>query len=598
MIKELEVFVNGHRTNYDYYKNLGYEIEYKKPCLIKINDLMYGSTISITSICDICGKEGKSQYREYFTYTNGLTNLYYCNKCNKIKAKETCLKKYGVDSPMKSDVVKNRIKDSLYNKYGVEHFSKTDEYKNKYKNTCLNKYGCENTFQFKEFKDNIKQTNLERYGVKYPQQSEDIRIKSDSTNLERYGVRKYSQTDECKLKVEKTNLERYGTNYSNTQEYKDSIKFTNLERYGVEYYTKTEEYRIYSKSKKESLTKLKYENLIGEKYKVSLYESNNFRIFHLDCGIEFSINRDVLYSRIFTGVELCTECFPVNSHQSYMEIEMQEFLNNLGISYEVKNKKILNGLELDIFIPDMNIAIEMNGVYWHSEIYMADNYHINKTSLCKENGIQLLHIWEDDWKYKRNIVKSIILNKLRLVKSNIFARKCHIKNVNTVETREFLDTNHIQGFSSSKTKLGLYYMDELVSLMTFGYRYTNGKREYELIRFCNKININVIGGASKLFSHFLNLNIEKRIISYSDISMFDGGMYEKLGFNHMSTSEPNYFWVVDGIRKHRFNFNKKKLVSEGFDINKTEAEIMHERGYYRIWGCGQKKWIYDKNSSL
>jgi hypothetical protein len=130
--------------------------------------------------------------------------------------------------------------------------------------------------------------------------------------------------------------------------------------------------------------------------------------------------------------------------------------------------------------------------------------------------------------------------------------------------------------------------------MTFGYRHTNAKKEFELIRFCNKINTNVIGASSKLFKHFLNnYQIEEKyIISYSDLSLFDGKMYETLGFEYVHLSKPNYFWIVNGIRHHRFKYNKQRLIKEGFDSNKTEVEIMHERGYYRIYGCGQVRWIY------
>ena len=180
------------------------------------------------------------------------------------------------------------------------------------------------------------------------------------------------------------------------------------------------------------------------------------------------------------------------------------------------------------------------------------------------------------------------------MKEKIFARKCITKEVKSADARLFLDNNHIQGFSPSQTKLGLYFNDELISLMTFGWRYINGKKEYELIRFCNKINFSVIGSASKLFNYFLKNNYIKEIISYADISLFNGGLYETLGFIKSHLSEPNYFWVVDGIRKHRFNYNKKLLIKEGFDPNKTEVEIMHERGYYRVFSCGQEKWIYKR----
>jgi hypothetical protein len=247
---------------------------------------------------------------------------------------------------------------------------------------------------------------------------------------------------------------------------------------------------------------------------------------------------------------------------------------------------------LDIYLPDYKLAIEMNGNYWHSELYKDKKYHLDKTNKCNELGIELLHIFQDDWLYKQDIIKSIIKNKINKIDNRIYARKCSIKEVSVGDTRLFLNDNHIQGFSSSKYKIGLYDGDKLVSLMTFGYRMTNSKKEFELIRFCNSLNTNVIGGASKLFKYFINNYEFESIISYADVSMFTGSLYKTLNFEYSHRSKPNYFWVVDGVRKHRFNYNKKKLIKEGFDSNKTEIEIMHSQGYYRIWGCGQDKYIY------
>jgi len=145
--------------------------------------------------------------------------------------------------------------------------------------------------------------------------------------------------------------------------------------------------------------------------------------------------------------------------------------------------------------------------------------------------------------FKQHIIKSIILNKLNLIQNKIYARKCVVKEVNSKDTRSFLDNNHIQGFSKSSYKLGLYYNNELVSLMTFGYRHTNSKKEFELIRFCNKINLNVIGSASKLFNYFLNnYKIDETyILSYADISLFNGHMYVMLNFKEIYLTKLNYF---------------------------------------------------------
>lgn len=594
MIKEFEIEIKGHRTNVEYFKKLGYDIYFKKPVLIKVTDLMSGSTAIITSICDNCFLEKRNEFRFYYEYTDGLKSKYYCNKCNNIKRKQTCLDKWGTENPMQSPEVKEKLKNTLLESYGVDHYSKTDEYKEKYRQTCLDKWQVENGFQSEIHKNKIKSTNLEKLGVEYPQQNKGVQDKTTETFLKNYGVDRYSKTKECREKVKSTSQKKWGVdNFSQTENFRIKTKRTSLDKWGVEHYSKTDEFKEFLRKSREDLTKLKYDNLIGENFQVLNYQNSNFKIFHKDCSREFEINRDQLYQRHNLNICLCTKCLNIDFGQSNMELEMQDFLNSLNLSYNIKDKKILSGKELDIYLPEFNLAIEMNGVYWHSEIYLDKYYHRDKTLKCRELGIDLLHIWEDDWKYKKEIVKSIIKNKLGKIGSKIFARKCRIKEVNPSEATIFLNTNHVQGSCASKIKIGLYIDNELVSLMTFGFRYTNSKKEYELIRFCNKLHTNVIGSASKLFTHFLrNYTITSDIISYSDISLFNGKLYEKLGFIKNNLSKPNYFWVVDGIRKHRFNFNKKRLVKLGHDIRKSESEIMHEIGYFRVFSCGQEKWIY------
>ena len=160
-----------------------------------------------------------------------------------------------------------------------------------------------------------------------------------------------------------------------------------------------------------------------------------------------------------------------------------------------------------------------------------------------------------------------------------------------------MEENHIQGFVGSNIKLGLFFNNELVSLMTFGnLRKSLGqvskKGVYELLRFCNKINISVIGGASKLFKFFIKNYKVEEVISYSLNSYSDGNLYKNIGFNLENNTDINYFWCKNGIKYHRFNFRKDKLVKEGYDVTKTESEIMYERGYFKVFDCGSKKWIY------
>jgi hypothetical protein len=217
---------------------------------------------------------------------------------------------------------------------------------------------------------------------------------------------------------------------------------------------------------------------------------------------------------------------------------------------------------------------------------------LNKTVECNKIGIRLIHIFEDDWNLRKDIVKSIILNAIGLNKTKIYARKCDVRLVSSKDCRIFLNSNHIQGYSNSRYKLGLFYQDELVSVMTFGWRKINNKKEFELIRFCNKINYNIIGSASKLFKYFLDNFEYNNIVSYADISIFTGELYEKLGFKFIHLSKPNYYWILNGERHHRFKFNKKRLIKLGFDKNKSGLSIMESLGAYRIYSCGQLRFEY------
>jgi hypothetical protein len=319
-----------------------------------------------------------------------------------------------------------------------------------------------------------------------------------------------------------------------------------------------------------------------------------------DCEKDSEISKQLLYERHKRNYVICISCNPIgHSSSSGYESEICNFLNILNIKYET-NKKIPNKKsEIDIYLPDFKLGIEFNGLYWHNELFKTKNYHLNKTIDCNTNGIELIHIFEDEWLYKKEIVLSIIKNRLGITGDRIYARKCEIKEINSKESKNFLNKNHIQGNVNSKVKIGLFYENKLVSLMTFskGRILMGGKNtEWELNRFCNVIGLNIVGGASKLLKYFIKKYEPNKIVSYSDVRIFDGGMYGKLGFERISQSKPNYWYVINDIRKHRFGFRKSILIKEGYDNNKTEREIMFDRGIYRIYDCGNIRWELNINN--
>ena len=288
--------------------------------------------------------------------------------------------------------------------------------------------------------------------------------------------------------------------------------------------------------------------------------------------------------------QACPKCANIISKN---ENEIFNFIIRNELSVKQRVRDIIPPYELDIYIPDKKIAIEYDGLHWHSEIHNENkNYHLNKTLECEKQGIRLIHIFEDEWLYKQEIVKSRLKNILGITNERIYARKCILKEISSKESFDFLEKNHIQGSSMSMFRYGLYYNDELVSLMTFGRLRQTKKNnidydnEYELLRFCNKLNTTVVGGASKLLKHFIKIKRPLKIISYADRRWSDGHLYETLGFTHTHDSRPNYFYVVGQHRENRFKYRKGELVKQGFDSSKSEHEIMLERKIYRIYDCG------------
>lgn len=275
------------------------------------------------------------------------------------------------------------------------------------------------------------------------------------------------------------------------------------------------------------------------------------------------------------------------------EIEILYYINQY---FETENntRKYLDGKEIDIYIPEKKIGIEFNGNYWHNEKFISKQYHQQKSKLAEEQGIFIYHIFEYEWNTKKEQILNQINNLLGLNKVKLHARKCEIREVNEYSKVHFLEQNHLQGNDHSSIKLGLYYNNELVSLMTFCKPRFNKNYEWELSRFCSKSGCNVIGGASKLFSYFIKTYTPKSIISYSNIAHTRGNLYKMLGMNLLQISEPNYVWCKNlSDVKTRYQCQKYKLLEQGY-IGNSETEIMHNRGYYRIYDCGNKVWIWLK----
>ena len=188
---------------------------------------------------------------------------------------------------------------------------------------------------------------------------------------------------------------------------------------------------------------------------------------------------------------------------SKSEQELSSFVSTLSENVTTSDRNLISPLELDIVVPDHNLAIEFNGSFYHNFDHKNKNYHKMKSNLCEEKGYRLIHVYEYDWIFpnKQKIIKSIIESSLGLNK-RIFARKCKIKQFSVDLERKFVDGNHLQGYSPSTVAFGLFYDDELVQMISL--KVTNKDMgSWEIQRMCNKLNYSIIGGGSKLFKQCL-----------------------------------------------------------------------------------------------
>lgn len=506
--------------------------------------------LTVINVCEHCGNEFEIKYQK-------RTQRFCCKKCSNASPdtkrkivesqKKTYMENYGVEHPMKTEKTVENFKKSMKKKYGVEHALQKEEFLEKSKNTKLEKYGDENYNNVEQ----IKQTCLERYGVENPRQTEEY-------------IEKYYST--CQ--------ERYNTDHaSKSKAYRDTHRDTFFEKLET-----SERFSNFTAL----FTKEDYEGFTGKyikKYPFKCKRCGNISTHNISGGRS----------------PQCPKC---DRKYSKFQTEVLEFVNSIDNSWRSNDRQIISPLEIDIVSETHKLGIECDSLLYHSEVFGKKNklYHVNKTKLSTIKGFQLLHIWDFEWIGKQEIVKSIILNHLNKTPRTIYGRECVVKELSPNITKDFLLKNHIQGKDKSSIKLGLYHNDELVSVMTF-YKSRFDKRiQYELSRFCNKTNTSVVGGASKLFKHFVKYYDPKSVVTYSDRRYFSGQIYQTLGFNFVDLTRPTYRYILNNYTSviSRINYRKSLLKEKlpSFDESLSEWENMKNNGFDRIWDCGNSKWIY------
>jgi len=449
---------------------------------------------------------------------------------------------------------KQKASNTLLKKLGVAHQMHADSVVKKVKDTCSKKYGVNCGLQTPAAKQSLK----EKYGVDFISQSEHWKKSTTETFNIKYGGRGFSGSLNNAAKETLANeLNVNASAYS----YHQLAAWANSKR------------KTYEKCAKEGFELLEFDA-----------PSNKIKLKH-SCGAQKELSF-LEYSRF-----RCFSCNPLC--QSTFEMEVGAFIKSLGVNILTNDRKIISPLELDIVIPDFNIAIECNGDYWHSytspETKDERNKHLHKMEVAGAAGYQLIQIAEHEWFSKTEQIKSIIAVKLGRAKV-LYARKMEIRRISSNVANIFCDKNHVQGKAPHSLALGGFIGDELVAVITAGKNRFTKTDDVELIRFSTKLNTVIVGGFSKMIKHLKREIGGVPIDSYLDRRLFDGHSLFKTGWELVRTSQPGYCWLYKGEKINRSKTQKQrlqKILGDQFDPNKSEAQNMFDAGASRLWDCGQ-----------
>lgn len=498
----------------------------------------------------------QKDYRNAFLVDYFTDNLHPCPVCGEMTPhiSTNCCKECSSRNTesIKKRVVKNaetkrnkphKIKLTYFQIHGHK-YTPTKEHVEKIKKTTRERYGVENIFCLPKVKQKAKQACLDKYGCECPFGNRQVFEKARQTCREKFGVDYYCQSQEWKDKKGDNYVYHMQEHITHFEDYNEDFIRKHFIRDGVYYITEYMEY--FNKS---------YTGAIHHKHVMGITETNNI------------------------------------NHATMIETELRDFIKQYTEVIE-HDRVLVKPKEIDLVIPSIKLGIEYNGLFWHSEQQgKGNNYHLDKTNKCEEQGYQLLHIFENE---NIEIWESIIANKLGL-SQRIFARKTELRELEYSDIKEFLHENHVQGESKSSINYGLFFNNELVQVMTFAKPRFNKNYDYELIRMCTKKFTSVIGGASKLFKYFVTKHQGASIISYANRRFSKGDIYRALGFELKEVTKPNYFYSKHGEVYSRYQAQKHKLpklLGDGYDKDLTERENMLNNKFLVVYDCGNYVFTY------
>lgn len=449
--------------------------------------------------------------------------------------------------------------------------------KDKYLATMRKKYGADNPQQVKAIREKTEKTNLERYGTKTPIGSKMVRKKIKQSFLKKYGVANPFQAKEIVAKIKKTNVEKYGVDHlSKLPKNRNKLKNIMINKCGFG-----------SPLKAKVLKDNNCKNYLEFCHKVvEFLETKKVPANSKEAESHFKVDGTTLIValRHLNREDLVWDSYKV----SHKETKILNFIKSFYSGKIIANDRtVVAPKEIDIYLPDLKIAIEFNGLIWHSEKFKSDKkYHYHKYKACYNKGIALYTFFESEFDNNQEALFKFIKN-LIVKKQRVYARKCKFVN-DSKRLREFIHENHLKKSVNSFYFIGLEYEGNLVMAASFS-KHHRGLDQIVLNRVCFS-DYCVIGGLEKLLKRFFKEYPQvNEIITWSDNSYSPfGTMYKNSGFELDEELEIDYFYTnTYGIASSKQSQSKNNT---GCPKDTTESEWNKSRGLFRIWDCGKKRW--------
>ena len=558
--------------------------------MIKVDLEKFKSTQEVDCVCDYCGAPFARKKHHVVTL-------------RKVCPKDSC--------GSKSCTVAKRA-ESTKHLHGDGCFK--DKFLKKARASNLNKYGTENPTNLDSVKRKIKDTNIKKYGKTSYLATDECKAKTKKIAMELYGVDHFSKAEEMIKKSKETSVKRYGNLFQKTKEWKDKVKDVCIERYGVDSVSKVEEF------KKRQVDTLIKRYGVDSPLKSAKIKEKAKETLKKNYGVDSALQSPILMARM---KKTCLEKYgddhamrndevKTRSMRSRIEKygtlvsnlgktqrEITTWLNSLGFNFKPDVSILLNR-ELDLYDPAQSLAIEFCGLYWHNENSpepRTRSYHHDKWRRCKDKGIQLLTIFDDEWNQRRSVVESLILSKLGVFERRLQGRKCEVREISKDDMKSFCGLHHLQGSNKlSRVCFGLFHCDEMVGAVDLGNHHRKkGGSAVVLTRLCFMPGVNIVGGASKLFKscvEWCRKNGMEKIVSWSDNRYSAGGVYEKMGFKRADDLPPDYYYVDMKNPKRRISKQSPSKKQSSCPSHMTELQWANSRGLSRIWDCGKIRWEF------